>query len=403
VKPKQQTNNDAIGEEALRLLTESGIVVAGVALADMHAAKKARKARLKEVMTSIWKGFDQGLTFNGYQSKEEWAANFAKVTMRHCQHIVYGRKTDEANKSSLTINFDKIAEALTAGRKVFATEGGFKYKLNKFLLNRKTIYISIADPARDKKEQTKKVARLTLRQTYIVINAVRKQVGKDDRTIEWAQRQYDGILALNGAEKKPHYSAYRTALKHAKETLQGRIQHKETEERMAKITHLVADGEPEYSMCARKNMQTTTDINAVECEECRQDYEQQKKYDAMKLVHAAGNIINPDNPRTVRCSNGGSRPKITDDKKKVTCPNCLRGLDQDEQISWFPDFEKTVPKGVTKDQKDDLWRVYLRARRGSIYDPENVTETPCKDPAEAMDWYRKYVVVVCPSSKEEAE
>jgi hypothetical protein len=91
-------------------------------------------------------------------------------------------------------------------------------------------------PAKKVKKEAR-AKRLTLRQTYIVINAVRKQVGKDDRTIEWAQRQYDGILALNGAEKKPHYSAYRTALKHAKETLQGRIQHKETEERMAKITH----------------------------------------------------------------------------------------------------------------------------------------------------------------------
>lgn len=302
MKPKQQTNNDAIGEEALRLLTESGTVITGVALGDMHAAKKARKARLKEVLTIIWNGYEQGQTFNGLPTKEDWAANFAKVSIRHIQYQVFGRtKPDEANKSSLTINFDKIAEALKAGRKVFATSLGFKYKLTKFVLNKETIYVSITDPAWDKKERTKKVARLTLRQTYIAINAVRKQVGKDDHTIEWAQRQYDGIRALNGAEKKPHYSAYRTALKHAEETRQDRIQHNETEERMAKITHLVFDEEPEYTLCTRRNMRLTTDVQAVECEECRQRYEQQKKYDALRPVHAAGNIIDPQNPRTVRC------------------------------------------------------------------------------------------------------
>jgi len=36
--------------------------------------------------------------------------------------------THNPTHSSLTINFDKIAEALKAGRNVFATEGGFKYK-----------------------------------------------------------------------------------------------------------------------------------------------------------------------------------------------------------------------------------------------------------------------------------
>jgi len=142
-------------------------------------------------------------------------------------------------------------------------------------------------PAKKAKKEAK-AKRLTPRQTYIAINAVRKQVGKDDRTIEWAQRQYDGILALNGAEKKPHYSAYRTALKHAEETLQGRIQHKETEERMAKLTHLASDeeGSEHYSRCARRNMRLTTDIDAVECDECREAYERQKKYDALRPVHA---------------------------------------------------------------------------------------------------------------------
>jgi hypothetical protein len=94
------TNTDAIGEEALKLLTESGIVLQGVALANMKAAKAQRKARLKEVLTIIWNGYEQGLTFNGQATKEEWANNFAKVSIRHIQHQVFGRKKSEANKRS---------------------------------------------------------------------------------------------------------------------------------------------------------------------------------------------------------------------------------------------------------------------------------------------------------------
>ncbi|HXJ03668.1 MAG TPA: hypothetical protein VNH65_01125 [Candidatus Acidoferrum sp.] len=352
-----------------------------------------------------------GFTWNGktYTSVKKWVPVALNITYRAWRYRVTGgnpvsKRTKKEGVKPVSPN--RVLE-LKDGTP-FKHNGGL-FQIDGDISVRESggelVFTLIGKPTTPAKKSKKepKTTRLTLRQTYIAINAVRKQVGKDDRTIEWAQRQYDGILALNGVEKKPHYSAYRTALKHAEETLQGRIQHKETEERMAKITHLVFDEEPEFTLCTRRNMRLTTDVQSVECEECREAYERQKKYDALRPVHAAGNIINPDNPRTVRCSSGGSRPKSTDEKEKVTCTNCLRGLDQDEQISWFPDFEKTVPEGVTKNQKDDLWRVYLRARRGSIYDPENVTETPCKDPAEAMDWYRKYVVVVCPSSKEEAQ
>jgi hypothetical protein len=343
-----------------------------------------------------------GFNWDGkvFTSIKKWVRVALNITYRAWRYRVTGgnpvsKRTKKEGVKPVSLN--RVLE-LKDGT-TFKHDGGL-FQIDGDISVRKSggelVFTLIGKPTTPAKKAKKepKAKRLTKWKTDSAINAIRKQMGKDNHSVEWAQRQYDAIVALNDAERKPYYSAWRRVRKQAEETLQSRIRYVETEERMSKITHLVADEEPEYTHCARKNMRMTTDINAVECEECRQDYEQQKKYDAMKPVHATGNIVNPNNPRSVRCSMRGSHLKISNDKDQVTCKLCQTGLDQDEQLSWFPDFEKTVPEGVTKNQKDDLWRVYLRARRGSIYDPENVTETPCKDPAEAMKWYGKYLVVV---------
>jgi hypothetical protein len=185
-----------------------------------------------------------------------------------------------------------------------------------------------------KKKQPKKAKRLSKQQTRTAINAIRKQMGADNHSIEWAQRHYDALLALNEAERKPHLIC-RTTKKNIGDLLQTRIQHKETEEQMAKITHLASDeeGSEAYTMCTRKGMRMVADVAAVECEECRAEYESRKGFEAMRPVHAVGN-----KPGSVRCSSRGSHLKVADGTEKVTCQVCLRGLDQDEQLAMYPLF-----------------------------------------------------------------
>jgi hypothetical protein len=95
MKPKPTIDLDAAGLEVQRLFAEDG--TANAALKDMRGAREQRKEQLKKLLPPIWAAFEKGETVNGYSTRKEWCANFAKVSTRHCEHIIYGRKKDEAN------------------------------------------------------------------------------------------------------------------------------------------------------------------------------------------------------------------------------------------------------------------------------------------------------------------
>ena len=101
MKAKQQTDPNAAGNEVLRLLKEDGS--ANAELKDIRSAKATRKEQLKAALTVVWQAFEAKQTVNGCSTRKEWCQNFAKVTPRHCEHIIYGRKPSEANKRSLTL------------------------------------------------------------------------------------------------------------------------------------------------------------------------------------------------------------------------------------------------------------------------------------------------------------
>src|SRR5579872_7100161 len=96
----RQIDHNQAGEEVKRLLQEDG--TANAALKDLSTAKAARKEQLKAALAVVWLAFESGQTVNGFATKEEWCAKFAGCTMRHAQHLIYGRKP-EANVRSLAL------------------------------------------------------------------------------------------------------------------------------------------------------------------------------------------------------------------------------------------------------------------------------------------------------------
>lgn len=100
MKAKTQIDPNAAGIEVKRLLHEDG--TANAMLRDLRSAKAARKEQLKAALTVVWQALESGATVNGFATKEEWCKGFVGCTMRHAQHLVYGRKP-EANKRSLDI------------------------------------------------------------------------------------------------------------------------------------------------------------------------------------------------------------------------------------------------------------------------------------------------------------
>jgi hypothetical protein len=93
MKPKQQIDHNAAGDEAKRLLAEDG--TANAVLKDLRTAKATRKEQLKAALTVVWSALEAGTAVNGFSTKEEWCKEFAKVTIRTAQHIIFGRKKDD--------------------------------------------------------------------------------------------------------------------------------------------------------------------------------------------------------------------------------------------------------------------------------------------------------------------
>lgn len=106
MKPQPAIDPNAAGEEVKRLLAEDGI--ASAAFKDMRSAKAARKEQLKTALTVVWEAFESGATVNGFATREEWTAKYAGCTMRHAQHIIYGRTRSEANNGSRAFALDKL-------------------------------------------------------------------------------------------------------------------------------------------------------------------------------------------------------------------------------------------------------------------------------------------------------
>lgn len=119
MKPKQQIDPNAAGDEVKRLLAEDG--TANVAIKDLRSAKAARKEALKSALTIVWEALGNNQTVNGYSTREEWAKNFAGCSRRHCEHIVYGRKPSDANKRSHTVTL-KDGGTIKIGGKLFRIE-----------------------------------------------------------------------------------------------------------------------------------------------------------------------------------------------------------------------------------------------------------------------------------------
>ncbi len=96
-KPIRLDHNLA-GLEAQRLFTDDSKSTA--TLKDLRAAKVARKVQLKSALTVVWEAFESGATVNGFATRKEWAKEFAKVTPRTCENIIYGRAERKANHGS---------------------------------------------------------------------------------------------------------------------------------------------------------------------------------------------------------------------------------------------------------------------------------------------------------------
>lgn len=118
MKPIPQIDPNVAGDEVKRLLAEDG--TSNAELKDIRAAKATRKEQLKKALTIVWEALEAGQVVNGFATKEEWCANYAKVTIRHCQHIIFGRSKPEANNSSperkafiRDFGYDRSAKKLT--------------------------------------------------------------------------------------------------------------------------------------------------------------------------------------------------------------------------------------------------------------------------------------------------
>jgi hypothetical protein len=131
MKPKPTIDPNAAGDEVLRLLGED--VTAKAALKDMRSAKAARKEQLKQALAIVWDAFERGETVNGCATRKQWCREFAKVTPRHAEHILYGRKkqTKKANSSSPKADhplLSRIAETKKAlaeiQRQIYSWEDG---------------------------------------------------------------------------------------------------------------------------------------------------------------------------------------------------------------------------------------------------------------------------------------
>jgi hypothetical protein len=101
MKPQPTIDPNAAGDEVKRLLAEDGS--ASAALKDLRSAKAARKEALKSALEIVWAAFDKKQTVNGFATRKEWAKEFAKVTPRHCEHIIYGRTERKANHGSVAL------------------------------------------------------------------------------------------------------------------------------------------------------------------------------------------------------------------------------------------------------------------------------------------------------------
>jgi hypothetical protein len=98
MKPKRAIDPNAAGDEVKRLLAEDG--TASAALKDLRWAKAARKEALKKALIIVWQAFEKKQTVNGFATRKEWCTGFAKVTPRHCEHILYGREPEKPKANS---------------------------------------------------------------------------------------------------------------------------------------------------------------------------------------------------------------------------------------------------------------------------------------------------------------
>lgn len=106
MKPKPQIDPNAAGLEASRLFATDE--KERMTLKNMRSVKAARKEQLKQALTIVWAAFESGQTVNGYATRKEWCKEFAKVSNRTCENILYGRAPREANHGSL---LTRIADA----------------------------------------------------------------------------------------------------------------------------------------------------------------------------------------------------------------------------------------------------------------------------------------------------
>lgn len=122
MRAKQQIDPNAAGKEVLRLLTADATVTAE--LKDIRAAKIVRREQLKAALTVVWLALESGQVVNGYTTKEQWCKEFAKVTIKTAQRIIFGRKESEATKRSpdTTIYLSTVEFSTTEAQAVVEIE-----------------------------------------------------------------------------------------------------------------------------------------------------------------------------------------------------------------------------------------------------------------------------------------